>query len=227
MRISPDQALDLLRSDDLIGVGMEADTVRRKLHPGNVVTYQIDRNINYTNFCTEYCSFCAFYRPAGSPEGYVQPLESIFQKIDETLALGGTGILMQGGLHPSLRMDYYENLLGSVKARYPQLHLHCFSAPEILNIAELEGLSIRDTIARLRDAGLDSIPGAGAEILDDEVRRRIARLKCSTEELGQFIDKSKNTASGWIGFYWGQTPDELRDAKSFGEVPTREWLRLF
>ncbi|PYV18310.1 MAG: dehypoxanthine futalosine cyclase [Acidobacteria bacterium] len=182
MRISPDQALDLLRSDDLIGVGMEADTVRRKLHPGNVVTYQIDRNINYTNFCTEYCSFCAFYRPAGSPEGYVQPLESIFQKIDETLALGGTGILMQGGLHPSLRMDYYENLLGSVKARYPQLHLHCFSAPEILNIAELEGLSIRDTIARLRDAGLDSIPGAGAEILDDEVRRRIARLKCSTEE---------------------------------------------
>ena len=92
MRISPDQALDLLRSDDLIGVGMEADTVRRKLHPGNVVTYQIDRNINYTNFCTEYCSFCAFYRPAGSPEGYVQPLESIFQKIDETLALGVLGV---------------------------------------------------------------------------------------------------------------------------------------
>jgi cyclic dehypoxanthinyl futalosine synthase len=182
MRVSTEQALDLLRSDDLIGVGMEADSVRRKFHPGNVVTYQIDRNINYTNFCTEYCSFCAFYRPAGSPEGYVQPLESIFQKIDETLALGGTGILMQGGLHPSLKMDYYENLLRSIKARYPELHLHCFSAPEILNIAELEGLDIRDTIARLRDAGLDSIPGAGAEILDEEVRHRIARLKCSTEE---------------------------------------------
>ncbi len=172
----------MLRSDDLIGIGMEADAVRKRLHPGNVVTYQIDRNINYTNICTEYCSFCAFYRPVGSPEGYVQPLESIFQKIDETLALGGTGILMQGGLHPDLKMDYYENLLRSIKRRYPQLHLHCLSAPEILNIGEICGLSLRDTIARLKDAGLDSIPGAGAEILDDEVRQRIARLKCSTEE---------------------------------------------
>ncbi len=172
----------MLRSDDLIGIGMEADAVRKRLHPGNVVTYQIDRNINYTNICTEYCSFCAFYRPVGSPEGYVQPLESIFQKIDETLALGGTGILMQGGLHPDLKLDYYENLLSSIKRRYPRLHLHCFSAPEILNLAEICGLSLRDTIARLRDAGLDSIPGAGAEILDDEVRQRIARLKCSAEE---------------------------------------------
>jgi cyclic dehypoxanthinyl futalosine synthase len=182
MSLTQSQALDMLRSDDLIGVGMEADAVRKRLHPGNVVTYQIDRNINYTNFCTEYCSFCAFYRPVGSPEGYVQPLESICQKIDETLALGGTGILMQGGLHPDLKIDYYEGLLSSLKQRYPQLHLHCFSAPEILNIAEVSGLTIRDTIARLMDAGLDSIPGAGAEILDDEVRHRIARLKCNTEE---------------------------------------------
>ncbi len=182
MALTQAQALDMLRSDDLIGIGMEADAVRRRLHPGNVVTYQIDRNINYTNVCTEYCSFCAFYRPVGSPEGYLQPLESIFQKIDEALALGGTGILMQGGLHPELKMDYYENLLSSIKRRYPQLHLHCFSAPEILNIADLCGLTLRDTIARLRDAGLDSIPGAGAEILDDEVRFRIARLKCNSEE---------------------------------------------
>ena len=172
----------MLRSDDLIGVGMEADAVRKQLHPGNVVTYQIDRNINYTNICTEYCSFCAFYRPVGSPEGYVLPLETIYQKIDETLALGGTGILMQGGLHPDLKIDYYENLLSSIKQRYPQLHLHCLSAPEVLNIADLSALTVRDTLARLRDAGLDSIPGAGAEILDDEVRHRIARLKCSTEE---------------------------------------------
>ena len=182
MRITSNQALDLFRSDDLVGVGMEADAVRRRMHPGNVVTYQIDRNINYTNICTEYCSFCAFYRPVGSPEGYVQPLESIFHKIDETLALGGTGILMQGGLHPTLKMDYYQELLRSIKARYPELHLHCLSAPEILNLAEICGLSVRETIARLMDAGLDSIPGAGAEILDDEVRHRIARLKCSTEE---------------------------------------------
>ena len=182
MGLTNAQALDMLRSDDLIGIGMEADALRQRLHPGNAITYQIDRNINYTNVCTEYCSFCAFYRPIGSAEGYVQPIESIYTKIDETLALGGTGILMQGGLHPDLKMDYYENLLSSLKLRYPQLHLHCFSAPEILNIAEISGLTVRDVIARLRDAGLDSIPGAGAEILDDEVRFRIARLKCNTEE---------------------------------------------
>jgi cyclic dehypoxanthinyl futalosine synthase len=182
MSLTNAQALDMLRSEDLIGLGMEADAVRQRLHPGNVITYQVDRNINYTNFCTEYCSFCAFYRPMGSSEGYVQPLESIFAKIDETLELGGTGILMQGGLHSDLKMDYYENLLSSIKRRYPQLHLHCFSAPEILNLAEICGLTVGETIARLRDAGLDSIPGAGAEILDDEVRFRIARLKCRTEE---------------------------------------------
>ena len=182
MSLTKQEALELFRSDDLIGVGMAADQVRRQKHPENVVTYQIDRNINYTNFCTEYCSFCAFYRPMGSPEGYVLDLDTIYQKIDETLALGGSGILMQGGLHGELKIDYYENLLRSIKRRYPKLHLHCFSAPEILNIAELSGLTIRDTFRRLMDAGLDSIPGAGAEILDDEVRRRISRLKCTAEE---------------------------------------------
>ena len=182
MSLTKQEALELFQSDDLIGVGMAADQVRRQKHPENVVTYQIDRNINYTNFCTEYCSFCAFYRPMGSPEGYVLDLDTIYQKIDETLALGGSGILMQGGLHGELKIDYYENLLRSIKQRYPKLHLHCFSAPEILNIAELSGLTIRDTFRRLMDAGLDSIPGAGAEILDDEVRRRISRLKCTAEE---------------------------------------------
>ena len=182
MSLSREQALDLFRSDDLLAIAMEADAVRKRLHPASVITYQIDRNINYTNFCTEYCSFCAFYRPMGSAEGYIQPLESIYQKIDETLALGGTGILMQGGLHRNLKMDYYANLLSSIKSRYPRLHLHCFSAPEILNLAEICGLTVRDTIKQLMDAGLDSIPGAGAEILDDEVRFRIARLKCRTEE---------------------------------------------
>jgi cyclic dehypoxanthinyl futalosine synthase len=182
MSLTSSQALDMLRSDDLLGVAIEADAIRKRLHPGAVITYQIDRNINYTNFCTEYCSFCAFYRPMGSSEGYVQPLESICQKIDETLALGGTGILMQGGLHRDLQIGYYENLLSTLKQRYPALHLHCFSAPEILNIAEVSGLTIHDTIARLMDSGLDSIPGAGAEILDDEVRHRIARLKCNTQE---------------------------------------------
>jgi cyclic dehypoxanthinyl futalosine synthase len=176
-----EQAIDLFRSDDLIGIGMAADAVRRKLHPENIASYIIDRNINYTNFCTEYCSFCAFYRPMGHAEGYVLPMEKILEKIQETIDLGGTGILMQGGLHPDLKIEWYEGLLRSIKQRF-DIWCHCFSAPEITNIAQVSGLSLQDTIARLRDAGLDSIPGGGAEILDDAVRHRISRLKCSVSE---------------------------------------------
>lgn len=179
--ISREQAIDLFRSPDLIAIGMEADALRRNLHPEGVVTYIIDRNINYTNFCTEFCTFCAFYRPVGHAEGYVLSVETILEKIQETIDLGGTGVLMQGGLHPDLKIDWYEGLLRAIKRRF-QIHLHCFSSPEIVNIAEVSGLSLEDTILRLRDAGLDSIPGGGAEILDDEVRARISRLKCSTAE---------------------------------------------
>ncbi len=179
--MTPQEAIDLFRSDDLVGLGMAADAVRRKLHPEGVVSYIIDRNINYTNFCTEFCSFCAFYRPLGHKEGYILPKEVIFDKIQETIDLGGTGVLMQGGLHPDLKIEWYEDLLSSIKQRF-RIHLHCFSSPEIVNIAEVSSLSLRDTIARLRDAGLDSIPGGGAEILDDAVRQRISRLKCSTDE---------------------------------------------
>jgi cyclic dehypoxanthinyl futalosine synthase len=182
MRLTPQQALELFESDDLIGMGMAANEIRRKKTDARVATYQIDRNINYTNFCTEYCSFCAFYRPLGAKDGYILPLETIYQKIEEMLELGGTGVLMQGGLHPDLRIEFYENMLSALKARFPQVHLHCFSAPEITCIAEVSGLSLRDTIARFRDAGLDSIPGGGAEILDDEVRARISRLKCTSDE---------------------------------------------
>ena len=182
MGITPQVALELFHSDDLVGIGMAANQVRKKKNDPRIVTYQIDRNINYTNFCTEYCSFCAFYRPMGSKEGYLLPFETIFQKIEEMLELGGTGVLMQGGLNPDLHMDYYESLLRSIRQRYPRVNLHCFSAPEILCIAEVAGLTVRDTIARLRDAGLDSIPGGGAEILDDEIRTRISRLKCTSDE---------------------------------------------
>ena len=175
------EALDLFRSDDLIGLGMAADQVRRKLHPDGIVSYIIDRNINYTNFCTEYCSFCAFYRPMGHAEGYLHPKEVIFDKIQETLDLGGTGILMQGGLHPELKIEWYEDLLRSIKQRF-NIWCHCFSAPEIMNIAKVSGLSLYDTLARLKDAGLDSLPGGGAEILDDDVRRRISRLKSSVQD---------------------------------------------
>jgi cyclic dehypoxanthinyl futalosine synthase len=182
MSMTPQEALDLFNSDDLIGIGMAANEVRRAKNDPRVATYQIDRNINYTNFCTEYCSFCAFYRPLGSKEGYIQPLEAIYAKIEEMLAMGGNGVLLQGGLHPDLKIDWYENMLRSIHERYPQVHLHCFSAPEITCIAEVSGLSLRDTISRLRDAGLQSIPGGGAEILDDEVRHRISRLKCKSSE---------------------------------------------
>jgi len=180
--ITQQEALEFFNSDDLLGLGMAANEVRRKKNDPRIATYQIDRNINYTNFCTEYCSFCAFYRPMGSKEGYVLPLGEICKKIDEMLELGGTGVLLQGGLNPDLKLDYYENLLRSLKQRYPRVHLHCLSAPEIICIAEISGLTIRDTIARLADAGLDSIPGGGAEILDDEVRHRISRLKCTADE---------------------------------------------
>jgi cyclic dehypoxanthinyl futalosine synthase len=185
MPISRQQALDHFRSDDLIGLGMEADAVRRRLHPEGVVSYIIDRNINYTNFCTEYCTFCAFYRPLKgkmAAEGYILDFETIYDKVRETVEMGGTGVLMQGGLHPDLKIEWFERLLKGIKQRFPQIWLHCFSASEILAIAEYSDLSVRDTIMRLRDAGLDSIPGGGAEILDDEVRHRIARLKCGTED---------------------------------------------
>src|SRR5579872_657824 len=175
------EAIELYNGGDLIEIGTAADAIRRNLHPEGIVSYIIDRDINYTNFCTEYCSFCAFYRPMGHAEGYVHAKEVIFQKIQETIDLGGTGILMQGGLHPELKIEWYEDLLRSIKQRF-DIWCHCFSAPEITNIAEVSGISLRDTIARLRDAGLDSVPGGGAEILDDQVRHRISRLKCGVQE---------------------------------------------
>ena len=184
-RLSRQQALDHFHSPDLIGLGFEADAVRRRLHPEGVVTYIIDRNINYTNFCTEYCTFCAFYRPltgARSEEGYILDFEKIYEKIAETLEMGGTGVLMQGGIHPDLKIDWFERLFTGIKKRFPQIWLHCLTASEVLAIAKYSDLSLRDTIIRLRDAGLDSIPGGGAEILDDDVRQRIARLKCNTED---------------------------------------------
>src|SRR6201993_4985223 len=185
MSLTKQQALDYFRSDDLIGIGMEADSLRRQLHPEGVVTYIIDRNINYPNFCAEYCTFCAFYRPLKgklAAEGYILDFETIYQKIAETLEMGGTGVLMQGGLHPDLKIDWFERLFRGIKERFPSIWLHCLSASEILAIAEYSELDLRTTISRLRDAGLDSIPGGGAELLDDEVRFRIARLKCRTDD---------------------------------------------
>src|SRR6202521_217626 len=175
------EAIDLFQSDDLVGIGMAADQVRRKLHPHSIVSYIIDRNINYTNFCTEYCSFCAFYRPMGHAEGYVHPKEVIFDKIRETIELGGTGVLMQGGLHPDFGIEGYEDLLRTLSAKYPGFQLHCFSPPEIHNLHLISGLDYETIMDRLKEAGLYSLPGGGAEILDDEVRKKGA-TKCTTDE---------------------------------------------
>jgi cyclic dehypoxanthinyl futalosine synthase len=180
-RITPEEAVHLFENADLLDLAESADRIRQQLHSDNVISYIIDRNINYTNVCKEFCSFCAFYRVKGDAEAYVLPDHVIFRKIEETLALGGTGILMQGGVHPDLKIDYYENLLRSIKERF-RIHCHCFSPPEILNIARVSKLTVQDVLLRLKSAGLDSMPGGGGEILDDEIRNDISPLKCKTEE---------------------------------------------
>lgn len=213
MSLTKAQALELYRSDDLIGIGMEADAARRRFHSDGVVTYIIDRNINYTNYCTEYCSFCAFYRPLKGPlakEGYVLPFDVIYDKIRETVEMGGTGVLMQGGIHPDLKIDWFESLFRGIKQRFPKIHLHCLSASEVLGIAEYSGISVEDTIKRLRDAGLDSIPGGGAEILDDEVRQKIARLKCMTDDwllVHRTAHKLGMRTTATMMFGVGETPE--------------------
>lgn len=180
-RISASEALALLDSDQLQAIGHTADLVRRSKHPDGVVSFLIDRNINYTNVCVARCTFCNFYRRPKSDEGYLIPKEEIFQKIEETLALGGTGILMQGGMNPDLKIEYYEDLLRSIRSRY-RIHLHCFSPPEIVVLAKLSKLTFREAIRRLAAAGLDSIPGGGAEILTDRMRKEISPGKCTAEE---------------------------------------------
>ncbi len=175
-RLGFDDALVLFREATLLELGEAADAVRRRKNPPGRVTYQVDRNINYTNVCIYRCTFCAFYRPAGDAEAYVLPLPEIGKKVEETLALGGTGVLLQGGVHAELPLSFYEELLGFLRSSYPKIHRHAFSAPEIYFIAKKEKLSIAEALLRLKSAGLMSVPGGGAEILDDEVRKRIWAL---------------------------------------------------
>ena len=182
-RISSEDALLLMRSPGCFHLlGQAADYARRRKHPQRVVSYLIDRNINYTNVCVARCTFCNFYRKPGHAEGYLLPKEEIFAKVEETIRLRGTGILMQGGMHPKLKIDYYEDLLSSIRERYPSVHLHCFSPPEIVVLAKLSKLSLRESIRRLKTAGLASIPGGGAEILTERSRKEISPGKCSAAE---------------------------------------------
>jgi cyclic dehypoxanthinyl futalosine synthase len=181
-RITDGDALALLRSRELVPIGRAADELRARRTDPARVTFIIDRNLNYTNICYTDCDFCAFYRrPGDRREGYLLPKQVIFKKIEETLAIGGTGLLMQGGHHPDLGIDYYEDLFRSIKARY-RIHLHALSPPEVQHIARRSKLTVPETLTRLRDAGLDSIPGGGGEILVDRVREVIAPKKTKSEE---------------------------------------------
>jgi cyclic dehypoxanthinyl futalosine synthase len=181
-RIGDAEAVTLLRSRDLVAVGRVANELRNRLTDPARITFIVDRNINYTNICTADCDFCAFYRsPGDRREGYLLPKPVIFKKIEETIAIGGTGVLMQGGHHPDLDIDFYEDLFRSIKARYP-IHLHCLSPSEIQHIARRSKLSIPDTLRRLHEAGLDSVPGGGAEILVERVRKIIAPKKTKSQE---------------------------------------------
>jgi len=181
-RVSRDEAIELIEHGDLTTLGVMADLVRREKHPDRVVTYIIDRNVNYTNFCNAFCSFCAFYRPPHHAEGWTIPYEEIEKKVAETYALGGNQILLQGGHNPKLKIDYYEDLFTRLKARFPDLWLHALSAPEVIHIRNVSRLTIPETLRRLREAGMDSLPGGGAEILVDDVRKRLMKNKASTGE---------------------------------------------
>jgi cyclic dehypoxanthinyl futalosine synthase len=180
-RLSAAEGEWLITEASLFDLGLAADAVRKRKHPHDVVTYIVDRNVNYTNVCTTSCRFCAFYRPPGHPEGWVLSREELARKLLEVVDAGGVQILLQGGLHPDLRIEWYEDLFRWIKREF-SLGLHALSPEEILHIGRLEGLGVRQVLERLHAAGLDSVPGGGAEILVDRVRRKIAKAKCTSDE---------------------------------------------
>src|SRR6266545_1718973 len=185
-RLDRAEAIELYLNAPTALLGSLAGEIRDRKHPDGLVTYIIDRNVNYTNVCVARCSFCAFYRPVGSSEGYVLGFEEIFRKIDETIALGGGQLLLQGGHNPDLPLEWYEDLFRSVKQKYPTFRMHALSPPEVIHLTRMTKLSVPDVIDRLIAAGLDSIPGGGAEILVDRVRKL---LNCY----------GKATADEWLG----------------------------
>jgi cyclic dehypoxanthinyl futalosine synthase len=181
-RLTFAEGLALFECRDLAALGRAADAVTRRLHPESYRTYNIDRNINYTNVCAAVCDFCAFYRKSQDADAYVLSREVLYQKIEETIQLGGEQILLQGGNHPSLKLEWYEELLRDLRARYPSVNLHAFSASEIWHFHKLNKLPLREVLRRLKEAGMGSLPGGGAEILVDRVRNAITVNKVLTEE---------------------------------------------
>ncbi|MDQ0087152.1 cyclic dehypoxanthinyl futalosine synthase [Paenibacillus anaericanus] len=179
-RLTLEDTIQLFESNEVEKMGHTANILMERKHPEPVTTFVIGRNINYTNVCDVYCRFCAFYRRPGSEEGYVLPDEVIFQKIQETIDVDGTEILMQGGTNPNLSFSYYTDLLKAIKVRFPDITMHSFSPAEIMKMKEVsDGLTLEEVVRQIHAAGLDSLPGGGAEILDDRTRRKISRLKGS------------------------------------------------
>ncbi len=201
--LTQEEALYLFKIPFLT-LGRLARKMRFKLNPERIVTYVVDRNINYTNICISGCKFCAFFRAPNSPEGYVLSLEEIAHKVEETIQLGGYQILLQGGLHPDLSLEYFEELFSFLKRRFPQVHLHSLSPPEIIFLSKKSGLSVEEVLRRLKEAGLDSIPGGGAEILVEPIRRIISPNKASAEEWLYVMERAhrlgmKTTATMMFG----------------------------
>lgn len=210
-RLAPAEALELYRDAPTSLLGRMADHVRRLKHPEGIGTYIIDRNVNYTNVCVARCKFCAFYRPVGSSEGYTLGFDEIYRKIDETIRLGGVQLLLQGGHNPDIPLGWYEDLFRNVKQRYPRFKLHALSPPEVVHISRLSSLPVPEVIARLMAAGLDSIPGGGAEILVDRVRKI---LNCY----------NKATADEWLGVMRHAHQAGLRTTATmmYGTIETME-----
>ena len=190
-RITSEEAMELFRSNDMLEPASTANELRNRRTDPDVVTYIVDRNINYTNICMSCCDFCAFYRDKGDPEGYVLDGETLDEKIQETIDNGGTQILLQGGLNPDLEINFFENLFRHIKERF-DIHLHALSPPEIVHISEVSSLSIMESILRLRRAGLDTIPGGGAEILSDSIRSRVSPRKCTASQWVEVMETAHN-----------------------------------
>lgn len=180
-RLTPDEGLALFDAD-LLSLGRAAHAVCRRLHPEPFRTYNIDRNVNYTNICAAVCDFCAFYRKSTDADAYVLPRQVLYKKIEETVALGGDQILMQGGMHPTLKLEWYEDLLRDLKAHFPRVNLHAFSPPELWHFHKINKIPLREVLQRLKDAGMGSLPGGGGEILVDRVRKAMTVNKCLTDE---------------------------------------------
>jgi cyclic dehypoxanthinyl futalosine synthase len=186
--LAKEQALWLLTQADLLDLGRLADVVRRRKHPDNRVSFVVDRNVNYSNVCESKCKFCAFYCDAASDKAYLLEYEEIFAKVQELAERGGTQLLMQGGLHPELKIDWFEELFRQLRQKFPQVQIHSLSAAEICHIAKISGLTMEEALKRLQTAGLKSLPGAGAEVLVDEVRQRISPNKIGWQQWGEVME---------------------------------------